>query len=70
MNETDPYFLFEKYTDGQPDDLGIVGDPAREYYYNLAVNFIKGARTFKGRFNGLDKQRNRAFELPLRWNSI
>jgi hypothetical protein len=49
--------------DNEIHDLGDVGSPAREYYYNLSVGFLKNARTSSDRFNGLDRQRFRSFEL-------
>jgi len=50
-------------------DLGPVGDPAREAYYDLAISKLKTVKTESGRFGSwnwstaIDKQRYRAFEL-------
>lgn len=62
-------FVYFVGLDGNGNDLGLVGDPAREAYYDLAISKLKTVKTESGRFGSwnwstaIDKQRYRAFEL-------
>ena len=62
-------FVYFIGLDKNKNDLGAIGSTGREYYYNLAVGYIKGARSESSRFGSfsrntaLDRQRFRSFEL-------